>query len=321
MSRRPVAYIALQQFSSEEEHPQQILREAGFEIRQNMLGRRLRAEDMAEALREADAVLAGVEPYEESLLTSLPRLRCISRCGVGTDSIDLKAAERHRIAVYRTPEEVVEPVAQLTVAMILALARQLPLHVADVREGLWKKRMGFALSEWTIGLVGFGRVGRMVERYLRVFGPRVIITDPHIDLSEIPDGVERHPLPALLAASDLISLHAERPRDAGPLIGPDELAGMKPGSYLVNTARGHLIDESALADALQSGHLAGAALDVFETEPYAGPLTRLPQVLCTPHVATLTRASRAAMELRCAQHVVDHFAKRHTDAAVQARRP
>jgi D-3-phosphoglycerate dehydrogenase len=121
--------------------------------------------------------------------------------------------------------------------------------------------------------------------------------------------VARRTLPELLAEADVVSLHADRRREAGPLIGSTELQRMKPGSFLINTARGHLVDEPALVAALQSGRLAGAALDVFEPEPYTGTLTTLPQVLCTPHVSTLTRASRAAMELRAAQHVVEHFSR------------
>ena len=289
----------------------------GFEVRRNALGRRLRREEMAEALRDADAVLAGVEPYDGPLLAQLPRLRCISRCGVGTDAIDLEAARRHGIAVCTTPDETVEPVAQLTVAMVLALARHLPLHLADFRAGVWKKRTGALLSEWTIGLVGFGRIGQAVERCLRAFGPRILVSDPRAGEAGLPDGVERVELATLLAEADLVSLHAGcRPGD-GPLMGGREFEMMKRGSYLVNTSRGFLVDEAALSAALISGRLAGAALDVFASEPYTGILSTLPQVLCTPHVATLTRASRAAMEWRCAKNVVDYFSR--SAASVQPK--
>lgn len=306
MSRR-VVYVALQQFCEYDEGPHQLLLNAGFEVRRNMLGRRLRREEMAGVLNDADAVLAGVEPYDAALFDALSRLRCLSRCGAGTDAIDLEAARQHGVNVYTTADEVIEPVAQMTVAMILACARNLALHARDSAGGLWKKRSGFLLSEWTIGLVGFGRIGRAVERYLRGFGPRVRIADPVVSADSLPAGVTLRPLLELLAEADLVSLHADRQRDAGALIGRAELARMKRGSCLVNTARGYLVDETALHEALVSGHLAGAALDVFDREPYAGPLTALPQVLCTPHVATLTRASRAAMEWGCARNVVAHF--------------
>jgi len=300
-----VVYVALQQFCETDERPRQLLMEAGFEVRQNTFGRRLRRAEMPEVLREADAVLAGVEPYDAELVHALPRLQCISRCGVGTDSIDLEAARRRGIAVYATPDEVTEPVAQLTVALMLALARHLPQHLDAARAGRWEKRTGVLLSEWTIGLIGFGRIGRSVERYLRPFGPRILAADPALRPGDTPETVKPVELAALLAQAEMVSLHASRPSDAGPLLGRRELAAMKRGSYFVNTARGHLVDEAALVDVLQSGHLAGAAIDVFTEEPYAGPLARLPQVLCTPHVASLTRGSRAAMERRCAQNVVE----------------
>lgn len=304
-----VAYVALQQFACDDPMPRQRLIESGFEVRENPFGRRLRGEEMAEVLRDADAVLAGIEPYTASVLAALPKLRCISRCGVGLDSIDLEAAQQRGIAVYRTANEVVDPVAQLTIAMMLALARNLPHHMHDAREGRWVKRTGALLSEWTIGIVGFGRIGQAVVGLLRPFGSRVLIHDPGIDLGSAPSGLRSVPLDALLAEADLVSLHADRAQGAGALLGAAELARMKRGSFLVNTARGHLVDQDALLAALQSGRLTGAALDVFEPEPYTGPLAQLPQVLCTPHVASLTRSSRAAMELRAAQQIVEHFAR------------
>lgn len=316
---QPVVYVTLQQFCESDLQPRQLLVSEGFEVRQNPWGRRIRREELPEVLREVDAVLAGGESYDAALLARLPRLRCISRCGSGTDAIDLAAAKRHKIAVLTTNEEVVESVAQLTVAMMLALARNLPLHLGDFHRSVWKRRIGCLLSEWTIGLMGFGRIGRMVARYLRTFRPRVLVSDPQLRPADVPEDVELCEASSLLAGSDLISLHASRRPEEGPLLGRAELSAMKKGSYLVNTARGFLVDEQALYEALQSGHLAGAALDVFETEPYTGPLAQLPSVLCTPHVASFTRASRAAMELRAAQNIVDFFTTRSPNAIVPRR--
>ncbi len=307
---RPTIYVTLQQFCEQDDRPRKLLEGAGFEVQLNTLGRRLRREDLLTLLQDVDGVLAGVEPYDADVLTALPRLRCISRCGIGMDTVDLNAARQRGVAVYTTADEVIEPVAQLTVAMMLALARNFSRHLSDFREGSWKKHTGVLLSEWTIGLVGFGRIGRAVERYLKVFGPRLLVADPHMNQHDLPAGATSYSLPDLLGEADLVSLHAARRAEAGPLLGRRELALMKPGSFLVNTARGFLVDETALEDALRSGHLAGAALDVFQAEPYTGALTHLPNVLCTPHVATLTRASRAQMEWRSAQHLVEHFAKR-----------
>lgn len=303
MNRKNV-YVALSRFCQFDERPRRVLVEAGFNLRENTSGRRLRREDMAEAVGDADAVLAGLEPYDAVILARLPRLRCISRCGVGTDNIDLNMVGQRSIAVLTTDDEVVEPVAQMTVAMILALARNLALHVGDFRSGHWREHMGHLLSEWTVGLVGFGRIGRAVEHYLRVFNPRVLVADPNVKGSGLSPGVELCDLSALLSESDVVSLHAARRREEGPLLGRSEIETMKYGARLVNTARGYLVDEAALFQALVSGHLAGAALDVYGEEPYTGPLVTLPQTLCTPHVASLTRRSRTAMELRCAKNIV-----------------
>lgn len=306
MSRETV-YVALSQFCQDDDRPRRALLKAGFTVRENTTGRRIRREEMADALRDAEGVLAGVEPYDGELLAALPRLRCISRCGVGTDAIDMEAAQRLNIAVLTTPDEVVEPVAQMTVAMIFALARNFPLHGTEFRTGRWQKHTGYLLSEWTVGLIGFGRIGRRVASYLENFGPRILIADPYLGSDSSPGGAEICELSQLLADSDVVSLHAARPPEQGAILGPSEIAAMKPGSRVINTARGYLVDETALYQALRAGHLAAAALDVFSQEPYAGSLGSLPQVLCTPHVATLTRTSRIAMELRCAENVVSFF--------------
>lgn len=308
MSRKKV-YAALSEFGKDDDTARRLLVQAGFDLGENASGRRILRGEMIGALYDADAVLAGLEPYDGELLRSLPRLRCISRCGVGTDTIDMEAARRHNIAVFATADEVVEPVAQMTVAMILALARNLPSHVLDFQAGTWRKHSGYLLGEWTIGLVGFGRIGRAVERYLRVFKPRVIVADPAVRAGELPPGVELRTLSALLSESDVVSLHASRRREEGPLLSRTEIGLIKAGSRLVNTSRGYLVDEPALYEALRSGHLAAAGIDVFDQEPYEGPLAKLPQVLCTPHVASLTRRSRIAMEIRCAKNVIDFFAR------------
>jgi D-3-phosphoglycerate dehydrogenase / 2-oxoglutarate reductase len=298
-------YVALSQFCEGDDTPRKVLLEAGFSIEENRLGRRLRADELVAAVGQAEAVIAGVEPYNAATLEALPHIRCISRCGVGLDSIDLEAATRLGIAVRNTPDEVAEPVAQLTIGMMLALARHFPEYSGTLREGHWKKYTGSLLSEWTIGLVGFGRIGRAVERCLRPFGVTLIVSNPNRRQAEMPDGVELVDLDVLLSRADLVSLHAARSASQGPLLGTPQFERMKPGSRVVNTARGYLIDEGALLKALESGHLAGAALDVYETEPYSGPLAKLPQVLCTPHIGTLTTASRRAMELKAARNVID----------------
>ena len=304
---KPTVYVALSQFCETDDTPRRRLLEAGYSLRENRLGRRLKRDEMVSSIGDAAAVIAGVEPYDAATLAALPRLRCISRCGAGTDAIDLEAAKLRNVAVLTTSDEVAEPAAQLTVAMILALSRNLPRYNVDQREKTWRRYEGRLLSEWTIGVVGFGRIGRRVADYLSVFGSRILVCDPHISAGDMAPGTELCDFRTLLEQADLVSLHAARRPEEGPLMNASAFAVMKQRSYLVNTARGYLVDENALCDVLKSGKLAGAALDVYTTEPYDGPLLDFPQVLCTPHIATLTDASRRAMELRAAENVAAFF--------------
>jgi len=296
----PHVYVALSQFCQNDETPRRILQDAGFMVTENGSGRRPRPDELIESARDCSGIIAGVEHYDAETLGALPELRCISRCGAGIDSIDLEAAARLNIAVCSTPELVAEPVAQLTLAMILALARRLP----ESNAASWRRHTGFLLSEWTIGLVGFGRIGQAVERYLQPFSPRICVASPRLKEADAPPGVEVVDLNGLVAQSDLISIHAARRTADRPLIAAAEIARMKPGARIVNTARGYLLDEAALLEALNSGRLSGAALDVYSEEPYAGPLLNHPKVLCTPHIGTLTRASRREMELRAVENLI-----------------
>jgi D-3-phosphoglycerate dehydrogenase / 2-oxoglutarate reductase len=297
-------YIASSQFCEKDQSPLRTLLDAGLHVRRNSSGRRLKPEELIPEIADADAVIAGLEMYDAPTLNALPRMRCISRCGVGTDTIDLEAAAKLGITVLTTPDEVGEAAAQLAVGMIFALARNFPQHTADLRRESWRKQEGYLLSEWTIGIVGFGRIGQWVEKYLRPFGSRILVSDPAIDPGNAGPNVQVRDLTELLKDSDVVTLHASRRPEEGPLLDAEAIATMKAGSRIVNTARGYLVDEAALCEAMRSGHIAAAALDVYSSEPYSGPLLQFPQVLCTPHVATLTRASRIAMERRAAENVV-----------------
>lgn len=297
----------LSQFCENSDLPRRLLEESGFEVRENKTGRRIRSEEMSEALKEADGVIAAVEPYEAQLLQSLPQLKCISRCGAGCDAIDLEAARENNIEVMVTRDEIVEPVAQLTIAMMLGLARNFAQHACDFSQGLWKKHTAVLISEWSVGLVGFGKIGRRVADYLRPFGPRLLVTDPYAESESIPEEVTLCDLERLLKESDCVSLHASTNPNDPPLLGRKEFALMKQGGVIVNTARGYMIDHLALEEALFAGRLKGAALDVFDREPYAGRLAKHPSVLLTPHVATLTKKSRIAMEVKAAQNIIDFF--------------
>jgi D-3-phosphoglycerate dehydrogenase len=286
-----------------------VLAQAGCETIPNPYNRTLTEAEAIALLAEHRPIgmIAGVEPLTGDVLRSAAsHLRVISRCGTGMDNVDVAVAKELGITVCNTPAAPAEAVAELTLGLILALIRNIPAHDQSVRKGSWKKKMGLLLSEISVGIVGLGRVGKRVAMMLRPFGTKLLATDVMPDHDWIAaHGVSLVSLPQLLAASDVVSLHL--PYATGELhhlINAERLAAMKPASFLLNTSRGALVDEEAVRGALQSGQLAGAAIDTFEHEPYTGVLLDAPNVILSPHAGSYARATRNRMELEAAQNLV-----------------
>ena len=298
--------IATSTFSREGPEPRRELEASGIAFDVNPLGRRLTPEDIVAQGAAATGIVAGVEPYTAEVLAALPRLRVISRVGVGTDSIDKAAAAARGIAIRNTPDAVAQPVAELTLAMVFDLMRHLTTHTLEMRAHRWTRIVGSLVSGKTLGIVGLGRIGRRVAELAGAVGMTVVGSDIAPDREWAARfGVRLMDVPVLLAASDVVSLHLAASADSPFVLGEAEFARMKPGARLINVARGALVDEAALVAALGSGHLAGAALDVYRDEPYSGPLCDAPNVVLMPHVATLTVESRVMMELQAVQNVIE----------------
>ncbi|HEY2601998.1 MAG TPA: phosphoglycerate dehydrogenase [Thermoleophilaceae bacterium] len=299
--------LTVSSFGAGGPEPLDELRSAGVEVVENPHGRRLKEEEVAEMVRDADGVIAGTEPLTEAVMRQAPRLRVISRVGVGMDSVDLAAAERLNIAVCNTPDAVTDAAAELAFGGMLCALRHLHEMDAELRAGRWTRMMGSLLRHKTVGIVGLGRVGRRVAALLAPFEPRLLGYDvAPVDDWASANGVELVELERLLAESDVVTLHVSKGPGSGPLLGRRELLEtMKPGAVLVNAARGGLVDEEALAEALSSGQLAGAHLDVFENEPYDGPLREQPAVLLTPHAGSYAREARALMEHEAVRNLLD----------------
>jgi phosphoglycerate dehydrogenase-like enzyme len=260
-----------------------------------------------EAVREAVATIAGSESYTERVLAALPNLRVISRWGVGVDCIDFDAVTRHGVAVAITPGSNHEAVAEHTMALLLALTRSLARQNREIRQGIWTKVPLQPLREDT-GLIGLGRIGQSVAVRAAQFRLRVIAYDPAPDLAFTQTyGIELVDLDTLLSHADYVSLHLPLSRSTNGLINRETLSRMKPRSFLVNTARGGLVVEEDLVAALQSGHLAGAGLDVFAQEPPspANPLLALENVLVTSHMAGVDVQSSTDMAVQAAQSIID----------------
>ncbi len=251
---------------------------------------RLEEEDLLAYAGRFDGAICGDDRFTARVLEACaPRLKVISKWGTGIDSIDREAAQRLGIQVRNTPNAFTDPVADSVLGYILAFARGLPWLDQAMKAGHWEKRPGFALNERTLGVIGVGNIGRAVLRRARAFGMRLLGNDIRpIEPAFIAQvGVTMLPLEELLAQADFISLNCDLNPTSYHLINAQTLARVKPGAVLINTARGPIVDEPALIAALESGRLAGAALDVFEQEPLPAdsPLRRMNQVLLAPHNA------------------------------------
>ncbi|MEM0129044.1 MAG: hydroxyacid dehydrogenase [Thermoplasmata archaeon] len=226
------------------------------------------------------------------LLARAPRLRLIARAGVGVDNVDLAAAAARSVTVVNAPTAATVSVAELTVALALMLVRELYPSIEATRAGRWTKgTRGGELAGRTVGLVGYGRIAREVAARLRPFGVTLLAHDPFVRSTD--DGTRLVPLPELLASSDIVSLHAAATDANRHLLDADAFARMRPGAFLINVARGTLVDPAALKAALASGRLGGAALDVFDTEPpMDSELVQHPRVIPTPHIGASTHEAQ-----------------------------
>jgi phosphoglycerate dehydrogenase-like enzyme len=271
------------------------LRESGLDVRFPVQDRPLDEREMVELVRGCVGLIVGIDAVSDSVLAAGP-LHAVVKYGSGLDNIDLSAARRRNVRVEATPGANARSVAELAIALLMALARHVPYHDRVVRGGAWgDRRTGVELAGKRLGIVGYGAVGRETARLALAIGMEVTVCDPFISEAE----ATLASLEQLLETSDAVSLHVPLDETTRGLLGRPQLASMRPGALLVNTARGGLVDEEALFDALAAGHLAGAALDCFASEPPGdSPLLALETVIATPHVgaATSEAVRRAALE-------------------------
>jgi D-3-phosphoglycerate dehydrogenase len=274
------------------------LESAVGEVVYNTTGRPLRSEEVREMLEGCDGYIAGLDVIDRAALAGVSKLKVIARYGVGVEKVDLAAAQEKGIVVTNTPGANSSAVAELAVGMMLALARAIPAASAATTSGGWPRLSGIGLEGKTIGLFGLGAIGKLVVRRLTGFECKIIAYDPYPDRAFAEQyGVTLLNSEDVTAAADVISLHLPVLPETANMVNADFLARMKRGALLVNTARGELIDEQALADALASGHLGGAALDAFQHEPpgTANPLMQQPNLIATPHIGAQTDSAVNAM--------------------------
>jgi len=264
----------------------------------------LSAAQLAALIPGYDGVILGLDVCDASVIAAADRLRVISRYGAGYDKVDLEAATARGIAVTTTPGANRIAVAELAIGLIFSLARRIPQVAANARQGIWQRAQGWELTGKTLGLIGLGAIGREVALRAVALGMRVVAYDPYVQ-GEV-EGVRLVDLDTLLKQAHIVSLHCAATPETENLINAERIAQMRDGATLVNTARGELVDEGALYDALVSGKLAGAASDVFHNEPPEGsPLLALDNFLPTLHIAGTTQESVQRMAMLAAQNVVD----------------
>lgn len=274
------------------------LEELVGKVTYNPTGKPLSSESLRELIGDVDGYIAGLDEIDADALAAANQLQVVARYGVGVSNVDLDAAKANGITVTNTPAANAKAVAELTLTLLLNLLRPVMEAANDTRQGGWMRTSGTSLDGKTAGLIGLGAIGREVARRLQGFDCKIIAFDVIYDEEFVAQHrIKKATVDELLAEADIVSLHVPVLDATREMVNADFLAKMKAGSYLINTARGELIVESALVDALESGHIKGAALDAFQTEPPGAdhPLLKFPQVIPTPHMGAHTDGATNAM--------------------------
>jgi D-3-phosphoglycerate dehydrogenase len=302
----PKALITTVPFGDKNRLPLELLESAGIDYLINPIGRKLKEDELAEMVSDFDVLIAGTEPITDKVMGCASKLKLISRVGIGLDSVDLLAAERRGIQVSYTPDAPAPAVAELTIGIMLTLLRSVHVASAQMHRGEWHRYFGRRIPEVTIGIIGTGRIGGRVLRRLAGFGtPRILVNDSHPNLNVAPDlKLEWVGKDEIYQHADVISLHVPMTVHTKNMIRREHLLQMKADAMIINTSRGGIINERDLAEVLNAGHLSGAAIDVFEQEPYAGELAKIDRCLLTSHMGSMSIDCRTRMEIEATEEAV-----------------
>ena len=290
------------------EEARQMLLDAGFELVCNETGTRLSREDQKAMIENAFAVIAGTEKYDADMLSGAKNLKAVIRFGVGTDNFDIETMRSKGISLGVIANY--NSVAEFALTLMLGAVKNLPTFDATVREGEWTRYPMFELSYKTVGIVGFGRIGRRLAELLKGFNVELLVYDPYVKPEEVAQmGATAVSLDELLQKSDFVSLHLPATEQTRHLINARTLDLMKPSAYLVNTSRGALVDEQALYDALATNRIRGAALDVYEMEPVkkGNPLFELDNIVLAPHVSAMSYETNYNGGILCAKSIIQVY--------------
>jgi len=282
----------------------------GCEVKENPYNRQYSSEELKKDIGDVEAVIASIEKWDEEAFQAAPKLRVIARFGTGIDSVDLEAAKRHGVIVTNCPGLNASAVAEHTVALLLSMVRYIPQLNADTHQGKWTRTIFHELTDKTVGILGFGAVGQSFAKKISGFGVKLIACSrsPKKEIAEKLN-VKMCEFDEVIRKSDYISIHLPHLPETHHIINAQSIAAMKDGVYIVNTARGPIVDEKAVLAALESGKIAGMASDVFEKEPVTPdyPLFNSPNYICTPHSAGETYENYRKTGLTTATAVIDVF--------------
>jgi D-3-phosphoglycerate dehydrogenase / 2-oxoglutarate reductase len=300
------ALITTVPFGSINQLPLELLNASGIDYLINPLNKKLTEEELIEIVSDFDIIIAGTEPITQKVIDKAPNLKLISRVGIGLDSVDLLASEKKGILVSYTPDAPAPAVAELTMGLIFSLLRF--IHVANfqLHRGQWNRIFGKRLSEITLGVIGVGRIGSRVIRRTKPFGsPRLLVNDINpTKQSDMDFKLEWVSKQKIYEEADIICIHLPLTRHTHNMITKKELMSMKKDAAIINVSRGGIIIEIDLYEVLKSGHLSGAAIDVFESEPYSGELTEIERCILTSHMGSMSIDCRSRMEIEATEEVV-----------------
>lgn len=291
-------------FADKDFRPIEILKANNINYVLNPLGRKLRGGELLDLISDFDAIIAGTEVITSAVMKKAKNLKLISRVGIGLDGVDLSAAKKYGVSVSYTPDAPAPAVAELTIGLILNLLRGIHLANYEMRKGLWNRHFGRRISEVKFGIIGCGRIGGGVVKLLTSLGAKhIMINDINPYIQKI-DSAEYCSKEHIYQYADVISLHLPLNIETKNLITSTQIAMMKSDSIIINTSRGGIVNEDDLFRALQENIIYGAAVDVFESEPYYGPLTLQNNCILTSHMGSMSFDCRAAMEFEATMEVV-----------------
>jgi D-3-phosphoglycerate dehydrogenase len=293
-------------FAKKNKLPLELLSAAGIDYVINPHNKKLTADQLAELIPGFDAVIAGTEEINAHVLSKADKLKFISRVGIGLDSVDLLKAREKNIKVSYTADAPAPAVAELAVGLMLSLLRSTQLSNMQMHQGNWHRYFGRRLSEVTVGIMGAGRIGSRVIKHLSGFKPVKILVNepkPSVELQKI-EGLEWVSKEEIYKTADVISLHLPLTSVTRNMIRKDDLLSMKQDALIINTSRGGIINETDLFEVMQSGHLGGAAIDVFQQEPYNGPLQKIERCILTAHMGSMSVDCRTQMEIEATEEAI-----------------